>query len=67
MALWIDDEPIDRAADVETVIVQLTEGEHTLRAARDQARGDFAFSVVAGAPPVIRIAIEGDAVTFDAK
>jgi len=65
--LWIDGEPVERAEGVGTVIVQLSEGEHALRASQDQAEGDFTFSVIAGAPPVIHVAVGSDGVTFDAK
>jgi len=67
MSLWIDDTPLDRAPDVETAIVQLSEGEHTLRAEQPPTAKDFTFQVFEGAPPVIQVAVSGSDITFDAK
>lgn len=66
-SLWVDDRPVERAAEVETVIVQLTAGDHALRALLGDADETFDFAVVEGAPPIVFVQEAEGELTFEAK
>ena len=67
VSLWVDGVSAPRKPGVETVIIQLEPGQHTLRALDGEADRTWTFGLAEKAPPVISVTRDGEGLRFESR